>query len=107
MLFDEMYGSKNHEATHFEIFSILLLLPLRPKHLRQHPILEYHQRMFLPQRATTFVPGKETLGIPLKFGHVDCLVLSSNFLFLLALLKLDLSRKFQKCGCVPVYDGRQ
>lgn len=42
MLFDEMYGNKNHEATHFEIFSILLLLALRPKHLRQHPILEYH-----------------------------------------------------------------
>jgi hypothetical protein len=84
-----------------------LLLPLRPKHLRQHPILEYHQRMSLPQRDTMFVPGKEILGISLKFGHVDCLVLSSNFLLLLALLQLDLSRKFQKCGCVPVYDGRQ
>jgi len=65
------------------------------------------QRMFLHQRDTTFVPGKEILGISLKFGYVDCLVLSSNFLLLLALLQSDLSRKFQKCGCVPVNDGRQ
>jgi hypothetical protein len=55
MLFDEMYGSKNYEAPHFEIFSLLLLLPLRPKHLRQRPILEYHQRMFLLQRESTLL----------------------------------------------------
>jgi hypothetical protein len=60
-----------------------------------------------PVIGCTFVPGKEILGVSLKFGYVDCLVLSSNFLLLLALLQLDLSRKFQKCGCVPVYDGRQ
>ena len=49
-------GPAQSSPTHFEIFSILLLLALRPKHLRQHPILEYHQRIaYIPTSASYHV----------------------------------------------------
>jgi hypothetical protein len=46
---ERVVRSLNHEATHCVFFSSPLLLPLRPKCLSQHPILEHPQPTFLHQ----------------------------------------------------------
>jgi hypothetical protein len=36
--------SKYHEAPRYSVFASILLLPLRPKHLPQHPLLDNPQK---------------------------------------------------------------
>ena len=43
-----MVRSTNQEDIHYVIFSIIVLLPLRLRHLPQHLNLEDPHRMFLP-----------------------------------------------------------